>query len=64
MDEAEARRAKRGRRNAYRVEHAQDGGKLFLKNLAVWFLKLCRGPTRLAPSGRYQVAARGLTACT
>ena len=31
MDEAEARRAKRGRRNAYRVEHAQDWGEVILK---------------------------------
>ena len=31
MDEAEARRAKRGRRNAYRVEHAQEWGEVILK---------------------------------
>ena len=31
MDEAEAQRAKRGRRNAYRVEHAQDWGEVILK---------------------------------
>ena len=34
MDEAEARRAKRGRRNAYRVEHAQDGGEVILKEFS------------------------------
>ena len=31
MDEAEARRAKRGRRNAYRVEHAQEWGEVILE---------------------------------
>lgn len=34
MDEAEARRAKRGRRNAYRVEHAQDWGEVILKEFS------------------------------
>ena len=31
MDEAEARQAKRGRRNAYRVEHARAWGEVILK---------------------------------
>lgn len=31
MDEAEERRAKRGRRNSYRVEHAQAWGEVILK---------------------------------
>ena len=31
MDEAEARRAKRGRRTSYRVEHAQEWGEVILK---------------------------------
>jgi len=31
MDEAEARRAKRGRRNSYRVEHAQEWGEVILE---------------------------------
>ena len=34
MGEAEARRAKRGRRNAYRVEHAQDWGEVILKEFS------------------------------
>ena len=34
MDEAEARRAKRGRRNADRVEHAQDWGEVILKEFS------------------------------
>ena len=34
MDEAEAQRAKRGRRNAYRVEHAQDWGEVILKEFS------------------------------
>ena len=34
MDEAEARRSKRGRRNAYRVEHAQDWGEVILKEFS------------------------------
>jgi len=31
MDEAEARRAKRGRRTSFRVEHAQEWGEVILK---------------------------------
>ena len=34
MDEAEAQRAKRGRRNAYRVEHAQVWGEVILKEFS------------------------------
>ena len=34
MDEAEAQRAKRGRRTAYRVEHAQDWGEVILKEFS------------------------------